>query len=262
MQPQQVLSTDQLRLNVDAYARFRIIDPVRMVRTAGTPERVKEQLEPILTSVLRQELGKRTFQSLLTAERGQAMQKAVPVGVGAMAALLGLDLDQAEAIVREAAAGEIAACANDNGPGQVVISGHKGAVERAIQIARDKFGKKAMLLPVSAPFHCPLMQPAADAMAEALSKVTLAPPKAPVVNNVTATASSDPETLRKRLVEQVTGLVRWRETVLFMKQAGVDEQVELGAGKVLAGLVKRIDKDIRPVTVGTPAEIEAFLKAP
>jgi len=194
--------------------------------------------------------------------RGQAMQKAVPVGVGAMAALLGLDLDQAEAIVREAAAGEIAACANDNGPGQVVISGHKGAVERAIQIARDKFGKKAMLLPVSAPFHCPLMQPAADAMAEALSNVTLAPPQTPVINNVTATASSDPETLRKRLVEQVTGLVRWRETVLFMKQAGVDEQVELGAGKVLAGLVKRIDKDIRPVAVGTPAEIEAFLKAP
>lgn len=192
--------------------------------------------------------------------RGQAMQKAVPVGIGAMAALLGLDFEQAEAIVAEAAQGEICACANDNGPGQVVISGAKAAVERAVQITKDKFGKKAMMLAVSAPFHCPLMRPAADAMEEALSRVTIMPPKVPVISNVTATMTSDPATLVKRLVAQVTGLVRWRETVLFMKDNHVTEQVELGAGKVLSGLIKRIDKDIAAVNVGVPAEIEAFLK--
>lgn len=192
--------------------------------------------------------------------RGQAMQKAVPVGVGAMAALLGLDFETADAIAREAAQGEICACANDNGPGQVVISGHKAAVERAVQIAKEKHGKKGMLLPVSAPFHCPLMQPAADAMGEALSKVTLTPPQVPVVNNVTASATSDPETIRKRLVEQVTGLVRWRETVVFFRQQDVGLQVELGAGKVLAGLTKRIEKDVQTVSVLLPAEVEAFLK--
>lgn len=196
----------------------------------------------------------------LLKRRGQAMQKAVPVGQGAMAAVLGLDLEAVEALVRESAGSDICACANDNGPGQVVISGDRAAVERAIQLAKEKHGKKAMLLPVSAPFHCPLMQPAADAMAEALAGVALLPPQVPVVSNVTATATSDPVTIKARLVTQVTGLVRWRETILFLKAQGVGEQVELGAGKVLAGLVKRIDKDIQAYAAHTPAEIEALAK--
>ncbi|MCW5750655.1 MAG: ACP S-malonyltransferase [Alphaproteobacteria bacterium] len=197
----------------------------------------------------------------LLKRRGQAMQKAVPVGQGAMAAVLGLDLEAVEALVRESAGSDICACANDNGPGQVVISGDRAAVERAIQLAKEKHGKKAMMLPVSAPFHCPLMQPAADAMAEALAGIALLPPQVPVVSNVTATATSDPVTIKARLVTQVTGLVRWRETVLFLKAQGVGEQVELGAGRVLAGLLKRIDKDIQAQAAHTPAEIEALARA-
>lgn len=197
----------------------------------------------------------------LLKRRGQAMQKAVPVGQGAMAALLGVDLATAEALTRQAAGQEICSCANDNGPGQVVISGHKDAVARALDIAKETYGKKAMLLPVSAPFHCALMQPAATVMAEALADVRINPLFVPVISNVTATPTSDPAIVQERLVAQVTGLVRWRETVVYMKTMGVEQQVELGAGKVLAGLAKRIEKDIQTVSIQTPAEIETFLKS-
>jgi [acyl-carrier-protein] S-malonyltransferase len=197
----------------------------------------------------------------LLKTRGQAMQKAVPVGVGAMAALLGLDLDQAQAVAREAsAAGEICAAANDNAPGQVVVSGHAGAVQRAIDLAKTKGAKRAIMLAVSAPFHCPLMQPAADVMAEALSKVRVAPPVVPVVANVTAATVIDPEEIKRALVDQVTGLVRWRESVLMMQAAGVDRLIEAGAGKVLAGLAKRIHGDLAAQSVHTPADVEEFLK--
>ncbi|HIJ38156.1 MAG TPA: ACP S-malonyltransferase [Rhodospirillaceae bacterium] len=192
--------------------------------------------------------------------RGQAMQKAVPVGQGAMAALLGVDLDLARAIAAEAAAGEVCAAANDNAPGQVVVSGTKAAVERAMALAAEKGFKRSMLLPVSAPFHCPLMQPAADAMAEALSRVTLRAPVVPLMANVTAAAVTNPDEIRSLLVAQVTGTVRWRETVLAMQAMGVDRLVEAGAGKVLAGLAKRIDKELLAVSLQTPADIEAFLK--
>lgn len=190
--------------------------------------------------------------------RGQSMQKAVPVGVGAMAAILGADLDAAREIAAAAAEGEVCVAANDNAPGQVVISGHKAAVERAIKIAAERGFKRAMLLPVSAPFHCPLMQPAADAMAAALADTVIKAPATPLVANVVASAVTDPETIRRLLVEQVTGAVRWRESVLFMKEQGVTELVELGAGKVLAGLAKRIDKDLAALSIGTPADIEGF----
>jgi [acyl-carrier-protein] S-malonyltransferase len=196
----------------------------------------------------------------LLKRRGQAMQRAVPVGVGAMAALLGMDLEPARAVAAEAAQGEVCAAANDNGPGQVVLSGHKGAVERAVQIAAAKGCKRAIMLPVSAPFHCALMQPAADEMAEALAQSPPRAPKVPLIANVTAAPVSDPDAIRRLLVEQVTAPVRWRECVLAMKEAGVDAVVELGAGKVLAGLVKRIDRDLAASSVQGPAEIEAFLK--
>jgi [acyl-carrier-protein] S-malonyltransferase len=190
--------------------------------------------------------------------RGRAMQKAVPVGMGAMAALLGLDYEAAVAVAKEAAQGEVCEAANDNGGGQVVVSGHKAAVERAVEIAKGRGAKRAMLLPVSAPFHCRLMQPAADAMAEALATVTINPPAAPVVANVLASAITDPAEIRKRLVEQVTGTVRWRECIAFMAQAGVDRFVEIGAGKVLSGLVKRIAEGATGISIGTPQDIETF----
>jgi len=193
--------------------------------------------------------------------RGQAMQKAVPVGVGAMAALLGLDLGPAQEVAAEATAnGEICSAANDNGPGQVVISGHKAAVERAIAIAKTKGAKRAILLPVSAPFHCELMKPAADVMADALSKVKIVSPVVPLVANVTAATAIDPDEIRGLLVEQVTAPVRWRESVLFMRQAGVATLVEVGAGKVLSGLAKRIDGDLTGISLNTPEDIEAFAK--
>src|SRR6202142_696572 len=173
--------------------------------------------------------------------RGLAMQKAVPVGVGAMAALLGLDYEAAVAIADEAAEGQACQAANDNGGGQVVVSGDKAAVERALEIAKTRGAKRAMLLPVSAPFHCTLMQPAADAMAKALAHVTGNTPVVPVVANVLAQAISDPAEIRKRLVEQVTGTVRWRECVTYMTANGVTHFYEIGSGKVLAGLAKRID---------------------
>ena len=197
----------------------------------------------------------------LLKTRGQAMQKAVPVGQGAMAALLGAEFEQAKEIAAEAAQGEVCEAANDNASGQVVISGSKAAIDRAIAIAATKGLKRAMLLPVSAPFHCSLMQPAADVMAEALAAVAMKAPVVPVIANVIAAPVQDPDEIRKLLVAQVTGTVRWRESVLAMKGLGVDTLVEAGAGKVLAGLVKRIDKEISAVSLNTPADIEAFLKA-
>lgn len=193
--------------------------------------------------------------------RGQSMQRAVPVGVGAMAAIIGADFDAARSIAQDAAQGEVCTAANDNAPGQVVISGHKAAVERAIAIAAERGFKRAVLLPVSAPFHCPLMQPAADAMADALADTAIKAPRVPLVANVIASTVTDPAEIRRLLVEQVTGSVRWRESVLFMKEQGVEQLVELGAGKVLAGMAKRIDKEMTAVSLGLPADIEAFLKA-
>ncbi|WP_439527433.1 ACP S-malonyltransferase [Pannonibacter sp.] len=193
--------------------------------------------------------------------RGSAMQAAVPVGVGAMAALLGLEFDVAREVAAEASApGEVCEAANDNAPGQVVVSGHKAAVERALEIAKGRGGRRAVLLPVSAPFHCSLMQPAADAMAAALADVTIHAPKVPLVANVLAAPISDPDEIRARLVEQVTGTVRWRESVEWMAGQGVDTFVEIGAGKVLTGMVKRIAKDAGGLAVNVPADIDAVLE--
>src|SRR6185295_7642158 len=191
--------------------------------------------------------------------RGQAMQQAVPVGQGAMAALLGADLALAQKIAEAAAQGEVCTVANDNDPTQVVISGHKGAIDRAIELAREMGAKRALPLPVSAPFHCPLMQPAAEAMADALSYVVLEAPAVPLYANVTAQPSADPDTIRNLLVEQVTGMVRWRESVWNMWGAGVDEFVEIG-GKVLGPMVKRIASDANVTSVVTIEEIEAVAK--
>ncbi len=189
--------------------------------------------------------------------RGQAMQAAVPVGVGAMAALLGLDFAAADAVAKEAAEGEVCQAANDNDPAQVVVSGHKGAVERALEIAKAKGAKRAILLPVSAPFHCALMQPAADAMAAALVGVQINAPVVPVVANVRAEAVSDPEVIRKLLVEQVTGSVRWRTSVEWMVAQGVTEFWEIGAGKALSGMIRRIAKEAECKAVGTPEDVAA-----
>ncbi len=190
--------------------------------------------------------------------RGKAMQAATPVGVGAMAAILGLDFDAVVAVAAEAAQGEVCQAANDNGGGQVVISGHKAAVERACEIAKAKGAKRAIPLPVSAPFHCALMQPAADAMAEALGKVTVSRPLVPVVANVRAAPVSEPAEIVKCLVEQVTGTVRWRECVAAMAAAGVTTFYEVGAGKVLTGLVKRIADGATGTAIGTPDDVAAF----
>lgn len=194
--------------------------------------------------------------------RGRAMQQAVPVGEGAMAAILGLDLEQVQAVAAEAVAGkdgEVCDCANDNAPGQVVVSGHKPAVERAIEIAKGKGAKRAMLLNVSAPFHCSLMQPAADAMEEALEDIEIHAPKLPVVANVTAYALESPDEIRNRLVQQVVRMVRWRESVEYMRDKGVDEMIEIGHGKTLSGLVKRIDRSIKASSIGAPGHVEAFV---
>lgn len=192
--------------------------------------------------------------------RGRAMQEAVPFGMGAMAAILGLEFEDVKAIAAEAAGSEVCQAANDNSPGQVVVSGHKGAVEAAVALAAQKGAKKAITLPVSAPFHCSLMAPAAQKMAAALAETTILPPSVPVVANVTASAVTDPAEIRRLLVEQITGVVRWRESVLWMKEQGVDEMVELGAGKVLSGLVRRIDRDIAVSAAGTPEQIEELIE--
>ena len=187
--------------------------------------------------------------------RGLAMQKAVPVGAGAMAALLGLDYEAAVAVADEAAQGQVCQAANDNGGGQVVVSGDKAAVERAVEIAKTKGARRAMLLPVSAPFHCRLMQPAADAMAEALADVAIKPPAVPLVSNVLAAPITEPDEIRRRLIEQVTGTVRWRESVAYMASQGVTRFFEIGAGKVLSGLVKRIADGAVGISVGGPGDI-------
>ncbi|WP_284264667.1 ACP S-malonyltransferase [Roseicyclus amphidinii] len=189
--------------------------------------------------------------------RGEAMQAAVPAGEGAMAALLGLGFEAVAEIAAEAAQDGVCAAANDNDPAQVVISGDRAAVERAVEIAKLQGAKRAVMLPVSAPFHCSLMQPAAEAMAAALSEVAFHAPAVPLVGNVTAEASSDPDAIRARLVEQVTGRVRWRESVGYMAAQGVTETWEIGAGKALSGMVKRIDRSLEARTVGTPAEVQA-----
>jgi len=193
--------------------------------------------------------------------RGLAMQKAVPVGAGAMAALLGLDYETAVAVANEAAQGQICQAANDNGGGQVVVSGDKAAVDRAVEIAKTRGAKRAMLLPVSAPFHCRLMQPAADAMAKALADVTIKAPASPLVANVVAAAITDPDEIRRRLVEQVTGTVRWRESVAYMASRGVTRFLEIGAGKVLSGLVKRIADGAVGISVSGPGDIAAAKSA-
>lgn len=192
--------------------------------------------------------------------RGQAMQAAVPVGEGAMAALLGADLVKAQAIADAAAEGEVCTVANDNDPSQVVISGAKGAIDRAVGLAKDHGAKRAVLLPVSAPFHCPMMQPAADAMEKALADVSIRAPLVPVYANVTGAPVHDPDTIRTLLVEQVTGMVRWRESVAAMFDAGVTDYVELG-GKVLGAMVKRIAPDAAVTSVVTMDDIEALEKA-
>lgn len=202
----------------------------------------------------------------LLRRRGRAMQEAVPVGEGAMAALLGVDLDSAKTIVEEARSGAngsgdngtICDLANDNG-GQVVISGHKAAVERAVEVAQAQGVKRCVMLPVSAPFHCALMAPAAEVMGTALADTVLRPPEVPLIANVTAQAVENPETIRRLLVDQVTGMVRWRESVLAMKEAGVSELVELGAGKVLAGLTRRIDRELSATSVEAPDTVETLI---
>lgn len=196
--------------------------------------------------------------------RGQAMQRAVPVGEGSMAAILGLDLPDVQALTKEASkqagAKKVCESANDNSPGQVVVSGHKGAVALAIELASAKGAKRVIELPVSAPFHCTLMAPAAHQMSYALADTIIRPPVVPVVSNVTARAVSEPHEIRRLLVDQITSMVRWRESVEWMKTEGVTEMIELGAGKVLSGLVKRIDKDIQTESIGTPEQIEALIK--
>ncbi len=201
--------------------------------------------------------------------RGLAMQRAVPVGEGAMAAMLGLDLPDAEAVAADAAAGDpengiepgICAAANDNAPGQVVISGHKRSVEKAIELAPERGAKRAIMLPVSAPFHCDLMAPAADEMAEALEGTELSPPLVPLVANVTAQEVSDPATISRQLVAQITARVRWRECVETLAGSGVETLIELGTGKVLTGLTRRINRDLSGVSVQSPADIDTFLNS-
>lgn len=191
--------------------------------------------------------------------RGEAMQQAVPVGVGAMAALIGAELEVAQALAAAAAEGEVCDIANDNGGGQVVLSGHAGAIDRVLALASDHGVKRAVKLTVSAPFHCALMAPAADAMADALASADPRPPVVPVVANVTAMPTADPDAIRRQLVEQVTGRVRWRESVASFAGLGVRAMVEVGAGKVLTGLARRIDKDLAATTINGPADVDAFL---
>jgi [acyl-carrier-protein] S-malonyltransferase len=192
--------------------------------------------------------------------RGSAMQQAVPAGKGAMAALLGVDYAVASAIAQEAEGSDVCSVANDNAPGQVVVSGSKAAVERAIEIAKAKGAKRAILLDVSAPFHCALMEPAARAMEEALATAKINKPSVPVVANVTAKAETNPDIIRRMLVDQVTGMVRWRESIHYIKSQGVSRVIEIGAGKVLSGLNKRIEPEMETANVGTPADLEAFAK--
>jgi len=194
----------------------------------------------------------------LLRTRGKAMQAAVPVGVGAMAALLGLDFETASQVAKQAAGDEVCEAANDNDPAQVVVSGHKAAVERAVELAKEHGAKRAVLLPVSAPFHCSLMSPAAAVMKEALSEATIISPSVPVVSNIKAQAVSDPDEIRELLIQQITGSVRWRESVMWMAQNAVSEIWEIGAGKALSGMVRRIDRDVECKNIATPEDIRAL----
>tara|TARA_Y100001934_G_scaffold1714_1_gene2714 strand:+ start:2093 stop:3034 length:942 start_codon:yes stop_codon:yes gene_type:complete len=192
--------------------------------------------------------------------RGQSMQEAVPVGDGAMAALLGLDFDAAKEIADEAAQGDVCDVGNDNAPGQVVLSGATSAIERAVEIAKEKGARRAVPLPVSAPFHCSMLAPAADVMEKALDETEIAAPSPVLVANVTASSVQDPPIIRRQLVEQVTGMVRWHESVLYMKEQGVDTLIELGAGNVLTGLARRIDRELTGRSIQSPDDIETLLK--
>ncbi|MDX8352231.1 ACP S-malonyltransferase [Cognatiyoonia sp. IB215182] len=194
----------------------------------------------------------------LLRARGTAMQEAVPVGVGAMAALLGLDFETVRNVADEAAQGEVCEAANDNDPAQVVVSGHKAAVERAVEIAKAKGAKRAVLLPVSAPFHCSLMAPAAEVMATALEAVAISEPAVPVVSNVKAEGVTDPDEIRALLIQQITGSVRWRESVAYMAAQGVTDVFEIGAGKALSGMVKRVDRALTATAVSTPEDVQAM----
>jgi len=254
---------DELKLTENAQPAI-MAHSIAVLRTLGVP------LSDVADFVAGHSLGEYSalcaagsFDLSTTAKllrlRGQAMQEAVPVGEGAMAALLGADLALAQKIADAAAEGEVCSVANDNDPSQVVISGAKGAIDRAIQIAKDMGAKRAIPLPVSAPFHCPLMQPAAEAMADALSYVIVRAPRVPLFANVTAEPATDPDTIRNRLVEQVTGMVRWRESVANMFDAGVGEFVEIG-GKVLGSMVKRIVPDAKVASVVTIEDVEAAAK--
>jgi [acyl-carrier-protein] S-malonyltransferase len=196
----------------------------------------------------------------LVRRRGRAMQKAVPVGEGAMAALLGLDIGAARDVAAAAAGGQVCAVANDNSPGQIVVSGDRAAVERAVALAAGQGARRSIMLPVSAPFHSPLMRPAADVMTEALADTAIEAPAVPLVANVTAAPTSDPGEIKELLIEQVTHMVRWRESVLLFAEEEVEEVVEIGAGRVLAGLVKRIDRSLPAISVGAPDEVEALVK--
>ena len=197
----------------------------------------------------------------LLKARGRAMQRAVPVGQGTMAALLGAEIEQAEELAKEAAQGEVCVVANDNAPGQIVISGHKAAIEREAELVKSKGIKRAMMLPVSAPFHSPLMAAAAREMEDALGAASIVPPRVPVISNVTVEPTSDPATIKRLLVEQITARVRWRETIASLRGRGITSVVEAGAGKVLTGMAKRIDKDLPATSIETPQEVEAFIKA-
>ena len=197
----------------------------------------------------------------LLRHRGEVMQAAVPLGEGAMLALLGVGLEAARRIADQASKGEICTPANDNGPNQVVLSGHKAAIERAQKIVAEEAAGRSSLLPVSAPFHCRLMEPAAEAMAQILEKITIAPPALPLIANMTASAVGEPAIIRRLLVEQVTGMVRWRESMFYLRDHEVESVAELGAGKVLSGLLRRIDRGLEAITVGSPAEVETFLKS-
>src|SRR5690348_18259797 len=254
---------EELKLTENAQPAI-MAHSIAVLRTTGV------RLEDVANFVAGHSLGEysalcaaRSFDLATTAKllklRGQAMQQAVPVGQGAMAALLGADLELAQKIADAAAQGEVCTVANDNDPTQVVISGHKGAIDRAIELAKEMGAKRALPLPVSAPFHCPLMQPAAEAMRDALSYVVVETPIVPLYANVTAQPETDPDTIRNQLVEQVTGMVRWRESIANMTAAGVEEFVELG-GKVLGGMVKRITPDAKVTSVVTIEDVEALAK--
>ena len=254
---------EELKLTENAQPAIMALS-IAVLRTMGV------QVADVASFVAGHSLGEysalcaaRSFDLATTAKllklRGRAMQQAVPVGEGAMAALLGADLALAQKIAEAAAEGEVCTVANDNDPSQVVISGQKSAIDRAIAIAKDMGAKRALPLPVSAPFHCPLMQPAAEAMRDALSYVVLAPPGVPLFANVTAQLETDPDTIRNQLVEQVTGMVRWRESIANMVDAGVHEFVEIG-GKVLGSMVKRIAPDAQVVSVVTIEDVEAAAK--